>query len=85
MWSEYVDATNFIARSWPRASAVGERMWSPKGTNDIETAQYRLHELKCKLIRRNIDAQPIENGANYTTWSMTYCDDEYNPRYSPFL
>lgn len=86
MWSEYVDATNFIARSWPRASLVAERMWSPKEVNDwYGEAQYRVHEMKCKMIRRGIDAQPLENGANMTTYSITWCDDEWNPRYVPLL
>ena len=25
MWSEFVDAANFISREWPRAASVGER------------------------------------------------------------
>lgn len=86
MWSEYIDSTNFIARAWPRASAVGERMWSTKETNNVEEAQDRLHEFRCKMVRRGINAQPSENGANMTALNgMNFCQDEWNNRYSPFF
>ena len=27
-WSEYADASNYVSRLFPRASAVSERLWS---------------------------------------------------------
>ncbi|CAN8018678.1 unnamed protein product [Ixodes persulcatus] len=67
LWSEYVDATNLIARLWPRASAVAERLWSSPSVNDVEEAKYRLDEHRCRMRRRGIAAQPILNG---------FCGDE---------
>lgn len=84
MWSEYVDATNLISRTWPRAAAVAERMWSPKTMNNIEEAQVRIHEFRCKLLKRGIGAQPVENGANMTAPApVPFCDDEWNVNYNP--
>ncbi|MGH0115361.1 UNVERIFIED_CONTAM: hypothetical protein FKN15_006789 [Acipenser sinensis] len=52
MWGEYVDATNLTPRLWPRAGAVGERLWSDEAqTSNLDTAYDRLAEFRCKLLR----------------------------------
>ena len=59
MWSEYVDASNFIPRLWARAAAVGERGWSAQDVTDVNSARDRLHEFRCKLLARGINAEPL--------------------------
>ncbi|XP_038661405.1 beta-hexosaminidase subunit beta isoform X2 [Scyliorhinus canicula] len=68
LWGEYVDATNLASRLWPRASAVGERLWSSEETTDINDAYKRLTKHRCRMVRRGISAQPLYIG---------YCDHEY--------
>eukprot|EP00010_Vexillifera_abyssalis_P001441 CAMPEP_0201557060 /NCGR_PEP_ID=MMETSP0173_2-20130828/59379_1 /ASSEMBLY_ACC=CAM_ASM_000268 /TAXON_ID=218659 /ORGANISM="Vexillifera sp., Strain DIVA3 564/2" /LENGTH=351 /DNA_ID=CAMNT_0047969697 /DNA_START=535 /DNA_END=1586 /DNA_ORIENTATION=+ len=59
MWAEYVDDTNSISRTWPRACAISERLWSPKTVNDVDEASRRIQTHQCRLISRGINAQPI--------------------------
>ncbi|XP_048224008.1 beta-hexosaminidase subunit beta [Perognathus longimembris pacificus] len=61
LWGEYVDSTNLTPRLWPRASAVAERLWSPKGKN-ITEAYARLARHRCRMVRRGIAAQPLFSG-----------------------
>lgn len=58
MWGEYVDGSNILSRTWPRALAVGERLWSSKDTTDLDDAKMRLWEHRCRYVRRGIPAEP---------------------------
>ncbi|XP_040825013.1 beta-hexosaminidase subunit alpha isoform X4 [Ochotona curzoniae] len=68
MWGEYVDSTNLVPRLWPRAGAVAERLWSNELTTDTEFAFNRLSHFRCELLRRGVQAQPLNVG---------YCEQEF--------
>ena len=40
-----------ISSYWPRAGAVGERLWSPASVTDVNDAGVRLHNFRCRMIR----------------------------------
>ncbi|XP_027376119.1 beta-hexosaminidase subunit beta-like [Bos indicus] len=67
IWGEYVDATNLTPRLWPRASAVGERLWSHQEVTDLDDAYRRLTRHRCRMVGRGIAAQPLFTG---------YCEHE---------
>jgi hexosaminidase len=58
MWTEAVNQHNIIARVWPRASAVAEKLWSAQEVNDTQGAKPRLEEHACRMNHRGIAAQP---------------------------
>uniref|UniRef100_A0A673ZRY8 Beta-hexosaminidase n=1 Tax=Salmo trutta TaxID=8032 RepID=A0A673ZRY8_SALTR len=68
LWGEFVDATNLTPRLWPRASAVGERLWSDKDVKDTNDAYSRLIQHRCRMVQRGIPAEPLFTG---------YCAHEY--------
>jgi hexosaminidase len=74
-WAEYIDSTNFFSRAWPRASASGERFWSPATVNDPLEAATRLHSHRCRLINRGIPAEPV--------LGPSYCVEEWDVAYAP--
>ncbi|KAA3678952.1 hexosaminidase [Paragonimus westermani] len=49
MWSEYVDETNLISRSWPRGAAVAERLWT-SGELSVDEFRPRLEQLRCQML-----------------------------------
>ncbi|XP_006901497.1 PREDICTED: beta-hexosaminidase subunit beta [Elephantulus edwardii] len=68
LWGEYVDATNLLPRLWPRASAVGERLWSNKDVRNLQNAYNRLFQHRCRMVQRGIPAEPLFTG---------HCREEY--------
>jgi hexosaminidase len=49
MWGEWVDESNVLQRTWPRAAAVGELLWSPKQSGGFASATMRLAKWRCRL------------------------------------
>lgn len=47
---------------WPRASAVGERLWSASSVTDAAAALPRAHAQRCRMVARGIDASPVGPG-----------------------
>uniref|UniRef100_A0A224YPH5 Beta-hexosaminidase n=1 Tax=Rhipicephalus zambeziensis TaxID=60191 RepID=A0A224YPH5_9ACAR len=69
IWGEYVDATNLISRTWPRASAIAERLWSPASAKYTKKTASRFEEQRCRMLRRGLKVEP-ENGPGV-------CDCDY--------
>lgn len=64
-WSETIDPVNFDMVMWPRASALGEVLWSGRvdpGTGQnrsIYDAAPRLQEHRERMVIRGVGAAPI--------------------------
>lgn len=73
MWGEYVDATNFLSRTWPSAAAITERLWSAASVTSLGDAAVRLQGHTCRLLARGIEAEP-PNGPSFCPqeWAYTY-------------
>ncbi|NXU49997.1 HEXB hexosaminidase, partial [Turnix velox] len=50
LWGEFVDETNLTPRLWPRASAVGERLWSSRNVTNLQSAYERLTNHRCRML-----------------------------------
>jgi len=63
MWGEWVNGVNLTPRLWPRASAVAERLWSPREVRDINEAKSRIQEMECRMLLRGFPVEPINGPA----------------------
>eukprot|EP00026_Physarum_polycephalum_P006198 Phypoly_transcript_06240.p1 GENE.Phypoly_transcript_06240~~Phypoly_transcript_06240.p1 ORF type:complete len:563 (+),score=57.06 Phypoly_transcript_06240:67-1755(+) len=63
IWGELVTDRNFDSRVWPRAAAVGERLWSPQNVTNVPDAYSRLLRHTCRLAERGIDADALGPGS----------------------
>lgn len=74
MWSEYVDGTNLLSRTWPRAAVVAERLWSnASSTQDVDDARMRLRSQRCRMIERGLPVEPI----TWAVYGPDFCPVEY--------
>ena len=58
MWAEQADASDLDRAIWPRAAAIGERLWTPLARLNV-SAQERLGHFRCLLNARGIGASEM--------------------------
>jgi hexosaminidase len=60
-WGESADGSDVLQTIWPRAAAIGERLWSYNmnlNSTDAEVGQ-RLARFRCLLLERGVPATPL--------------------------
>lgn len=65
MWGEHVDDCNIESIVYPRAAAVGERLWSPASLVDdaaLDEAQARLEVQRCRMKQRGFQPSALDPG-----------------------
>ncbi|XP_026737933.1 chitooligosaccharidolytic beta-N-acetylglucosaminidase isoform X2 [Trichoplusia ni] len=53
MWTEYLDEQGLDTRVWPRAAAVGERLWADP-VSGVQGAEPRLQRQRARLLSRGL-------------------------------
>jgi len=59
LWSEQADALSMDTRIWPRASALGERLWSDPQTSWIR-ADDRMQLHRARIVSRGVNADTLQ-------------------------
>lgn len=64
LWTEQADPTVLDSRTWPRASAMAEALWSgnkdESGMKRYAEATDRLTEWRYRMVNRGIGAEPLQ-------------------------
>ena len=68
LWSEYADASNYVSRLFPRASAVSERLWSAA---DVSFLSSKL--LVMKVDGKNESINRPTTFSNQSIFSFKHC------------
>lgn len=61
LWSEFINEHNVLPTTFPRVSAVAERLWSEKEHRNENEARYRIEEHNCRMLFRGIEARPANS------------------------
>jgi hexosaminidase len=48
-----------LSRTFPRGSAVAERLWSAASARDAAGAAPRLNDQRCRMLARGVTAGPL--------------------------
>lgn len=77
MWGEHVDASNFMSRVWPRASAVAERLWTGNVSVAKKNVKQRIFKFRCRMLQQGYAAEPVGPGfcaseVPYQSWHKKY-------------
>eukprot|EP00934_Nitzschia_sp_Nitz4_P004712 Nitzschia sp. Nitz4//scaffold13_size275219//168172//169779//NITZ4_000887-RA/size275219-processed-gene-0.163-mRNA-1//-1//CDS//3329536053//4702//frame0 len=81
MWGEHVDASNFVSRVWPRASAAAERLWTGNVSSAKQSIATRIHQFRCRMVQRGVAASPT--GPGFCPHEVPYhhtCSTTYGQR-----
>lgn len=58
MWGEYADDVSVESKTWPRAAAMGERLWTDPNTS-AEKSIPRFYRHRERLVSRGISAEAL--------------------------
>ena len=61
LWTEFINEHNVLPTTFPRVSAVAERLWSDKAHRDTNEARPRIEEHNCRMIYRGVEARPANS------------------------
>lgn len=61
LWTEYINENNVLPTTFPRVSAVAERLWSEASLRDTAAAKPRIEEHNCRMVYRGIEARPANS------------------------
>ncbi|MDI1248406.1 MAG: family 20 glycosylhydrolase [Lacunisphaera sp.] len=60
VWTEWISEEMFDGRTWPRAAAVAERLWSPRAVTDTADLERRLAVLSERLAEHGLQHEQNE-------------------------
>jgi endonuclease/exonuclease/phosphatase family metal-dependent hydrolase len=86
VWTENIDWTNIDCRTWPRGSAIGERLWSHKENwkDDIADVFNRLKINSARLRERGIQAaDPVLGGHDHSSQCRKFPQNIQRPVGNP--
>jgi N-acetyl-beta-hexosaminidase len=66
-WGDCISAESFDVMTWPAASSVAERLWSPSSYRNTTEAFPRLAAFRCHMVRRGVGAASLHPGSCWST------------------